>query len=531
MNASFFPSIELQAACASFDLAQARIAAAQLVNWLEVPMNILSEPEARRVIAQVIENRWFDVAEQIATPLAAQADASPTIVRRYAQILMERGRFDDALTQLNTLSEIKGLRAVELYEVVGHIGRLYKDQFMVSLTAKNPNETYLKHSIDAYLKSYHSDPEHNLWHGINAVAMLSLAKRIGLEHARLGDPNALAKDIVESVNILVETQKATPYDLATAAEALVALGDYWKAIEYLKLYMPGATVFALGSTLRQFEQIWGLGKQPPPAPQLLDLLRAEQMRKTNGIVHLQRTDLDRDLHSGAIKLEAVFGADRFETLDNYRKGLARCACVARITRNDGSGGGTGFLLPGRLLSSKLPETFVLITNAHVVSENDALRVKGALHPAETVVTFTAMDHIAPSDEFKVEKILFQSPPEMLDTVILQLKPQVVPHQAYPIAPVLPVAGSEAQVKVIGHPSGGVLSISVNRLLDHEAPRIHYRAATEGGSSGSPVFNSSWDLVGLHHSGGDAMPRLKGVSGSYQANEGIWIKSVGEAVNS
>ena len=74
-------------------------------------------------------------------------------------------------------------------------------------------------------------------------------------------------------------------------------------------------------------------------------------------------------------------------------------------------------------------------------------------------------------------------------------------------------------------------MSVNRLLDHEAPRIHYRTATEGGSSGSPVFNSSWDLVGLHHSGGDAMPRLKGVSGSYQANEGIWIKSVGEAVDS
>jgi endonuclease G len=32
-------------------------------------------------------------------------------------------------------------------------------------------------------------------------------------------------------------------------------------------------------------------------------------------------------------------------------------------------------------------------------------------------------------------------------------------------------------------------------------RLHYRAATEGGGSGGPVFNNEWKLIGLHHAGG------------------------------
>ncbi len=31
-------------------------------------------------------------------------------------------------------------------------------------------------------------------------------------------------------------------------------------------------------------------------------------------------------------------------------------------------------------------------------------------------------------------------------------------------------------------------------------RVRYRTNTETGSSGSPCFNSDWDLVALHHSG-------------------------------
>jgi V8-like Glu-specific endopeptidase len=84
--------------------------------------------------------------------------------------------------------------------------------------------------------------------------------------------------------------------------------------------------------------------------------------------------------------------------------------------------------------------------------------------------------------------------------------------------------------VIGHPKGGSLSFSIhdNVLLDHKAPHLHYRAPTEGASSGSPVFNSQWKLVGLHHAGSKDMRRLNG-EGTYAANEGIWIQSIIKAM--
>jgi V8-like Glu-specific endopeptidase len=65
----------------------------------------------------------------------------------------------------------------------------------------------------------------------------------------------------------------------------------------------------------------------------------------------------------------------------------------------------------------------------------------------------------------------------------------------------------------------------NLLLDYQDPRIHYRTPTEGGSSGSPVFNQQWELVGLHHKGQKDMKKLNNKGGVYDANEGIWIQTI------
>jgi hypothetical protein len=128
------------------------------------------------------------------------------------------------------------------------------------------------------------------------------------------------------------------------------------------------------------------------------------------------------------------------------------------------------------------------------------------------------------------KILFSSVPDELDVTILELPGIVLPAKTYPMAAALPGRKSESQVRVIGHPSGGDLSFSVNKLLDHQEPKIHYQTATEGGSSGSPVFNQQWSLIGLHHKGG-AMPRLNGEPGLYEANEGLWIRAICTAARS
>jgi endonuclease G len=59
------------------------------------------------------------------------------------------------------------------------------------------------------------------------------------------------------------------------------------------------------------------------------------------------------------------------------------------------------------------------------------------------------------------------------------------------------------LNIVQHPSGGTRQfvISNNRLLDIlPSGFLHYEADTEKGSSGAPVSNADWDLVGLHHCG-------------------------------
>src|SRR5204862_249025 len=55
--------------------------------------------------------------------------------------------------------------------------------------------------------------------------------------------------------------------------------------------------------------------------------------------------------------------------------------------------------------------------------------------------------------------------------------------------------------------------------------LHYRSPTEPGSSGSPVFDNKWRLIGLHHSGATRMPQLNNAGGTYAANEGITIDAI------
>jgi V8-like Glu-specific endopeptidase len=86
-----------------------------------------------------------------------------------------------------------------------------------------------------------------------------------------------------------------------------------------------------------------------------------------------------------------------------------------------------------------------------------------------------------------------------------------------------------RIYVMGHPDGGDLAFALGDtlLLDYDSTRIHYRSSTTGGSSGSAVFDDTWQLVGLHHGGSLTMPRLHG-EGIYQANEGILMEAIAKA---
>lgn len=517
----------LRDAAACGDIDEARVGAARLANELTRPGAPLPDREAIDTLKMLIGRRWFAIADPLAEHLAHMPDAAAELQRRAAQVMLERCRYAPALKLLLALRQA---RRADQAEVLGHIGRIRKQQYVESVELGESDDKLLQLATRTYLEAYREDRERRTWHGINAVALLRLCEQApgGLGFAA-GDATRLAKEISRTLTAQPASDRQ-PWDIATAAEAALSLGDFDAAAARLREYVPLADAFGLGATLRQFEQIWRIGDLPDPrALALRDLLRAALLEKEGGTLPVDAGDVARALEP-AVQYEAVFGTDRFDSLENYRRGLERCACVARIGRSADTGEGTGFLIDAAALGFRRVTGPVLVTNAHVMSRDPAERQKGAMDPAEAIVTFSARPGIAPTAEFTVTELLFTSPRDQLDATIVRLTPELGELEALPLAPVLPVRDSKALVRAIGHPSGRGLSFSVNELLDHETPRVHYRTATEGGSSGSPVFNQEWRLIALHHLGGHSMSRLNGAVGQYEANEGIWIGAIRQAVD-
>jgi hypothetical protein len=74
------------------------------------------------------------------------------------------------------------------------------------------------------------------------------------------------------------------WDLASAAEACVALGEIPQAALYLARYVraSGADAFELGSTLRQFTELLKLDNGGIERHALVELLRAELLKREGG---------------------------------------------------------------------------------------------------------------------------------------------------------------------------------------------------------------------------------------------------------
>jgi tetratricopeptide (TPR) repeat protein len=491
---------------------------------------------AKKLLSTLRKRRFFEQMERLADAFIQTGAGSNTVRRLYVQALLDQGHFTAALLVLERLiAETEGTDPAENAEAKGLMGRAYKQLYVNAIApAVGRNQKWLDQAAMAYFGPYKLEPKSYAWHGINVVAVAhrSIRDNVPLTTPGLPLPPALAREILDRIETKDATDSADHWDYGTAIEASLALGDSKNALTWARKYAreQKADAFEFSSTLRQLEEVWGLPSASDTEDKknqeaILSLLRATTLERESGNVEKSAKDLRSELiELKSTDLERVFGADRFVSLDWYRRGLTRCAGVGRIGREATRGVGTGFLLMGAALHPTLGEELYLLTNSHVVSPSPELT--DTVRPADAVVTFEGLPG-AESKSWTVKKLIFNSPISELDATLLQLDRSVAGVEPYPIAPALPDRNGAQRLYVVGHPLGGGLSFSLqdNLLLDWDQRRVHYRTPTEPGSSGSPVFDDQWRLVALHHAGKSDMRKLNGKPGTYEANEGINILAI------
>jgi len=506
---------KLQKAAESYDRERTEAAAADLVAHVRSHGPWPDERALRKALTALRDNRWFGLLQSTADAMIHAGDARPSVRRLYAQALIDRGAIGGAIAFLERLAhECRG-DVDEYDETRGLIGRAWKQAYVnADGLSKARAKVLIENAIGAYFATYRQRGK--LWHGVNALALLERAHADGI---RVGgsfpDRRGLAQQIVDRVKALGPATEA--WDAATAAEACIALRKWKDALLWLNQYVRNVSAFAIAGTLRQFTEVWRLSAEDERGgAALLHLLRAEMLQQPGG----EDVDLggaaSSVLQGTANVLQAVLGDDRYMSLEWYRLGLDRSRAVARIGLQKSQGLGTGFLVRARDVVPSMKGQ-VLVTNYHVIP--------GMLAHDRAVVTFESLD--GGKKSYGIKSVLWSSPIDKLDCTIVRLSAEVKGIDAYPLSAEVPAVKTKPRVYVIGHPAGGTLSFSIsdNVVIDYVDPKIQYRAPTSPGSSGSPVFDSTWALLALHHAGHESkMPKLSG-NGVHAANEGLSFAAI------
>lgn len=538
----------IQQKAGAFDRSGVAAACDQLVERMQDDESPAPVKPLKKALGLLRNKRYFNLMVRVADAAVQSGQDDPQIQRQLAQGLIDQGNLSAAVNLLTVLASSTATggplaNPAEHAEARGLLGRAFKQAYVDAVNHKAPgtperavraraNRKNLERAIAAYHEVYEMDRERHLWHGINTVACVCRATRDGLAAEAHPDARAIAAAILDSLESRAQGDVPV-WDRATAVEACVALDRLPQALDWLAVYAPdpAADAFELASTLRQMEEVWELTPASTPGSAILPILHSELLKREGGGVALMpapAAGAASTLSQERMAAEALLGDTRFVSLEWYRTGLRRCEAVARFETQWGQAFGSGFLVRGEDLHPTLGGEVLLLTNAHVVSDDPVVQYGSprALPPDQVRVTFQGRDD---AKKYEVKELLWTSPPGELDATLLRLQDSLAADPPYPLAIKLPVVDVD-RVYVIGHPQGGPLSISMqdNRVVDVHDPKIQYRAPTEPGSSGSPVFNQDWQLVALHHAGSTEMPRLGG-QGVVEANEGIWINAVVAAI--
>lgn len=244
----------------------------------------------------------------------------------------------------------------------------------------------------------------------------------------------------------------------------------------------------------------------PGAPSAIDLLKARADATVPGQFETEARRQARtlQLQEGGRKislseLERTLGRDDLVDVNYLARGLQVARAVARLTIRDATGrslgDGTGFLVaPG-----------LLLTNHHVFPSAADAEASLALFDCE----LDLMGFERPMTTFALEPDRFFIADARLDFALVAVgtEPLNGPGRLddygwLRLSPEIGKINEGEPITVIQHPNGRPKQIALrdNRLLSIGPDHLTYESDTAPGSSGAPVFNDSWQVVGLHHSG-------------------------------
>lgn len=249
----------------------------------------------------------------------------------------------------------------------------------------------------------------------------------------------------------------------------------------------------------------------------------------------------RPLASGGLE-KLINAAAGFADIAIFRQGLAEAEVRTARIEIGGKPKGTGFLVGESLL----------LTNWHVVKNG----INGAVATFDKKVLPGGTD-ASKGRSVPVTSVVVHSPHEVPSIEISPDGPQKgtwdfalvrleKPVGSQPIGPEPLVEGAEPRgsyqldgaqydfdpaepLLIVGHPNARPTQLSYASpsgvAYTRHQSRLRYQTNTEGGSSGSPVFNREWRVVGLHHAGGPTSISGEFNLQSAQFNQGIAIANI------
>lgn len=223
-----------------------------------------------------------------------------------------------------------------------------------------------------------------------------------------------------------------------------------------------------------------------------------------------------------VQYEALV-ANKLKNINWLAKGVkyAKSVCKIEVRNKKTKEGvktavGTGFLLSNK----------ILMTNNHVIANEDDAR--------NSILYFNYEEDINGKKEvpvtYKLEvDALFWTNTQYDFTIVKVKDEKDVPLSNWGYLDIeldqyADEPSAKNHVTIIQHPRGGYKQIALNenQITEVESPYLLYRTDTEQGSSGSPVFNDNWKVIGLHHA---SVPIEDGLGVKMYHNRGILMSVI------